>query len=311
MNLRRLDLNLLVVFDAIYAERNITQAGHKIGLSQPAVSNALSRFRHVIGDELFVRGPKALLPTRRARDIAGPIHAILTELSTVLDDAPFDPRTAQDVISIAMVDFFETLMLPRLMAFLDKNAPGIRLRLIPSFGRSIDYLDNGEVDIAIASFGHPPDRFGKQTLMVANYACVMRRSHSLATQTMSVKNFAQARHLLLSPKGDMRGFVDTELAKMGLARQVCLTVTGFLAASEVLLQTDTVMTAPEPVADKLALHPDLIKLPCPIVAPKDHMRLDAIWHKRHFGHAMGQWFLQTLAEIAQQITGPETPAKPA
>jgi DNA-binding transcriptional LysR family regulator len=302
MNLRRLDLNLLIVFDAVYAERSVTRAGERIGLSQPAVSNALTRLRAVVGDDLFTRGPKGLVPSRRARAMAGPVQTILADLRMVLDDAPFAPDQAQDIISIAMVDFFETLMLPPLMQFLTQNAPGIRLRLVPSSGRSYEMLQTGEVDLAIASYTSPPDSFGLQTLMHADYACVMRHNHPRSKGPMTVERFSALQHILLSPNGDMHGFVDDALSKLGLSRKVSLTITSFQSAVKILTETDMVMTAPIPVVDMLTKSSELCSLPCPVETPENYKRLDVIWHKQRFNHPLGNWFRDVLTQIAADVS---------
>lgn len=303
VNLRKLDLNLLVVFDAIYAERQITMAGHRVGLSQPAVSNALRRLRDVLEDELFTRGPDGLLPTARAQELAGPVHQILEELSQVLDQRPFDPATAQGVISIATVDLFEALLVPALAVALADRAPGVNLRLVPTAGRSYEMLDRGEVDLAVASFGALPKRFEKQICAVAEYACVMRAGHRLSQKRMTAEDYAGARHVLLNPKGDRRGWADDALEALGLERQVCLTVTNFMSARRILLESDAIMTAPQPMVDHMAKELDLVGCACPLVAPDTYKSLEVIWHKRLFSHLLGVWFTDLIAEVSEQVFG--------
>lgn len=308
VNLRKLDLNLLVVFDAIYAERQITMAGHRVGLSQPAVSNALRRLRDVLEDELFTRGPDGLLPTARAQELAGPVHQILEELSQVLDQRPFDPTTARGVISVATVDLFEALLVPALAVALADRAPGVNLRLVPTAGRSYEMLDRGEVDLAVASFGALPKRFRKQICAIAEYGCVMRAGHPLSQKELTVEDYAGARHVLLNPKGDRRGWADDGLEALGLERQVCLTVTNFMSARRILLETDAIMTAPQPMVDHMAKELDLVGCACPLVAPDAYKSLDVIWHKRLFSHPLGVWFTDLIAEVSEQVFGalPET-----
>lgn len=303
VNLRKLDLNLLVVFDAIYAERHITQAGHRVGLSQPAVSNALRRLRDVLEDELFTRGPDGLLPTARAQELAGPVHQILEELSQVLDQRPFDPATAQGVISIATVDLFEALIVPELAVALAERAPGLNLRLVPTSGQSYEMLDRGEVDLAVASFGALPKRFEKQICAVADYGCIMREGHPLAQKPMTAEGYAGARHVLLNPRGDMRGWADDALEARGMQRQVCLTVTNFMSARQTLLETDAIMTAPQPMVDHMAKEAGLVACDCPLVAPDAYRSLEVIWHKRLFSHPLGAWVVELIGDVSDHVFG--------
>lgn len=304
MNLRKIDLNLLVIFDAVYVEKHVTRAAQKIGLSQPAVSNALTRLKHLLEDELFVRAANGLQATPRAQELAGSIHKILAELEHILDKEDFDPQTAKRTISIACVDFFEAIMLPPLAKFLNQNAPGITLRILPTSGKSFEYLDRGDVDFAIASFSQPPERFGHHVLAKTSYSSILRKSHPAAPRgnaphELSLKDFAAARHILLSPRGETSGFVDAELAKLNLSRHVCLTITSFLSATPLLTDNDLIMTAPQTIIKKLVTNRELIEVPCPVMAPETFQALDLIWHRRLSDHPTNIWFTRVLQDIAQ------------
>ena len=132
MNLRSLDLNLLVVFDAIFKERNITKADTKIGLSQSSVSNALTRLRGHLNDELFLRGPRTMLPTQRAFELAESIHTTLVALEKSLDPKEFDPKNEARIFTIAAVDYFSVVIAPKLARYLEKKAPSIDIRILPA-----------------------------------------------------------------------------------------------------------------------------------------------------------------------------------
>jgi len=206
MNLRSIDLNLLVVFDAIYSERNVTRASEKICLSQSATSNALTRLRLQLKDDLFLRSPSGLRPTPRSHELAPRIHAILADLQDVLEPQAFDPATATRDVSIAVVDFFSIVIAPILMGILTREAPGIRLRIVPTVGRSMVALDQAEVDFAAASFGNIPERMGHAQLIQDNYSCLVRKGHPLIKKKCTLRQYARASHLLVSPRGDARGF---------------------------------------------------------------------------------------------------------
>jgi DNA-binding transcriptional LysR family regulator len=298
MNLRALDLNLLVVFDAVFLEKNITRAGLRVGLSQPAVSNALTRLRGHMKDELFLRGPEGLRPTPRALELAPAIRAILSELERVLDPQAFDPATAMRSFTVAAVDYFSVVIAPALLGILTREAPGIRLQIMPSVGRTFEALDHGEIDFGAASFGDAPDRFGYHRLIEDSYSCVVRRGHPLAGE-LDLRRYAQAAHLLVSPRGDARGFADDELAKAGLTRHVALVINHFAAAPSIVAQSDLVLTAPTLILKRL-LTDRLVLLPSPVAAPMAFRHLDLIWHDRLVRHPAHLWFRDAIIRAGSE-----------
>jgi DNA-binding transcriptional LysR family regulator len=297
MNLRSLDLNLLVVFDAIFTEKNITRAGTRIGLSQPAVSNALTRLRGHLKDELFLRGPDGLRPTPRAVELAGPIHAMLVDLERVLDPQAFDPAVALRTFTVAAVDYFTVVVAPRLAAHLARHAPGVDIRIVPTAGQAMELLDRGEIDLAAAAFGDVPERFGHLTIVEDEYACMVAANHPMAEKPPTLRAYAAARHVLVSPRGDLNGFVDDELAKRGLTRHVVMAINHFAAAPNLVARTDLVVTAPRKVLEAYASERTVI-FPAPVEAPRAFRRLDMLWHERLARHPAHQWFRSTIREIA-------------
>lgn len=297
MNLRSLDLNLLVVFDAVFAEKNITRAGLRIGLSQPAVSNALTRLRGVLKDELFLRGSDGLRPTPRAIELAGPIRSMLTDLQNVLDSPAFDPRTATHVFTIAAVDYFTVVVAPLLATHLAEHAPGIDLRITPTAGRALELLDRGEIDIAAASFADPPERFGRATLVEDTYVCLVAAGHPLTQGKLTLARYAAARHILVTPRGDTRGFVDDKLAEKGLSRRIAMTVNHFSAAPGIVEGSDLVLTAPTKFIERF-LTKRTVMFPAPVEAPNIFRRLDMIWRERMGRHPAHAWFRETLRQVA-------------
>lgn len=294
MNLRRLDLNLLVVFDALMTDRNVTRAGERIGLSQPAMSNALSRLRAFFADELFVRGPDGMRPTPRAVELAPGIHAALGTIDAALDPARFDPAAAARTFRVETNDYVVATYLPRLMALLAAEAPGIDIRVTPQTGQTFERLDAQEIDFGISAYGELPERFGQAPLGEDVYVVLMRREHPLAKQNLTLGRFAGALHLLVSPRGDPRGFVDTALAEKGLTRRIALTVNQFSAAPPVVAATDLVVTIPKRVADAFGPAFDLVQKPSPVPGPKAFSSVCVIWHKRLGEHPAHVWFRAAL-----------------
>jgi DNA-binding transcriptional LysR family regulator len=303
INLRRLDLNLLVVFDAVMLERSVTRAGRRVFLSQSAVSSALGRLREQLGDELFLRGPGKLRPTPRALELEEPIRAVLAELEHRLSPARFDPATESRTFTIATNDYFTAVVAPPLARRLSRAAPGIDLRVVPTGGRAYEMLDQREADLVCTSVTQAPPRFGSRVLVEDDYVCVVRRDHPFARKTPTLAQFARARHLLVSPRGDGRGWVDDALAESGLARRVAMTVNHFAAAPQVVAETDYVLTVMRLVAERFAPRRQLASFACPLSAPMALRRMSMVWHERLAQHPAHHWLREMLAEVGAGLGG--------
>jgi DNA-binding transcriptional LysR family regulator len=300
MNLRSIDLNLLLVFDAVFQEKNITKAGKKIGLTQSSVSNALTRLRGHLNDELFVRGTDGMRPTQRANELADPIRHILFSLQNILEPQRFDPATESRVFKIAAVDYFSVIVAPRLANFLTKNAPGIDVRIISSAVGAAELLDNGEVDFAVVPLQNFPDRFGSQLLISDTWVCMARKDHAFAGRVPNVEQFAAAQHLVLSSSGDSHSFVDDELAKLGHSRRVAMTVNSSAVITAIVEESDLVVTAPRRIIQRYA-NADNFLFECPVPVPTKSIHLDLAWHKRLSIHPSQKWFRETLLKIAATL----------
>ncbi|MFY0680058.1 MAG: LysR family transcriptional regulator [Thalassovita sp.] len=302
-HLRNIDLNLLVVFDMLYRERHVTRSASKLGMSQPAVSNALQRLRQTLQDDLLIKTPTGMQATDRAIELAGPIRSIVTELEGLFAHRHFDPATAEDEVNLATVDYFNVALLPGLTQILNSQAPNMTLRVVPTNGRSYELLDLGEADLTFASFDDPPARFDKCTLRSEGYACILRRDHPSLTQGLTAQHYAELRHILHSPSGDVRGATDAALADQGLRRHIALTVSSFLHAETILSTTDMIMTAPVSVTNRLAQNPALCVVPCPVEVKHSAQRLDMLWHRQFGNRPVIDWLrtkIQSLVDPAPQ-----------
>ena len=300
MNLRSLDLNLLVVFDAVFKERNITKAGVKIGLSQSSVSNALTRLRGHLNDELFLRGSGSMKPTPRAMELADPIRATLASLERILDSKKFDPNLENRVFTIAAVDYFSVIIAPKLAQYLGQNAPGIGVNILSASLDTHAMLDAAEVDFACVPYVDLPDRFDSTLLLEDTYACVIRAEHPLAGTDLTIEQYAAAQHLHVNSKGESHGFVDDALAKKGLSRHIAMTVNGFLVAPAIISQSDLILTAPRKFIKNYAGPTDYV-FPCPVEAPLAMRQLNLTWHKRLAVHPSHLWFRETVKLISQTL----------
>ena len=299
MDIASFDLNLLKAFDALYAERHVTRAGLRIGLSQSAMSGALTRLRELFEDELFVRTPSGMQPTPRAHDLAGPVSDALRLVRGVLQSDGFDPATADHAFTIAMTDYAAFVLLSPLLAPLSVKAPGIDVRVRGMFGRSeaVELLDSGEANLAIGFPVEASARILMRPLLEEGFACVARRGHPAFADGASLEAFAAAPHLLVSPGGHRTGLVDRKLAALGLERRVVLSLPQFLVAPFVIAETDLVATFASRVARRfaaigvgIAVHEPPIELPC--------WPLATMWHRRADAHAATVWLRNIIAEIA-------------
>lgn len=241
MNYNQLDLNLLNVFDAVMTELNVTRAADRLRMTQPAVSNALKRLRHLLDDELFIKAPGGVRPTPKALEIWSPIRDALTQIRQTLEPATFDPATVTATLTIAMSDFTANLILPKLIAVLEESAPNIDVRTMLT--TNIDapmLLERAEIDVAVGVFPSPGVRLRSHTLLTSPFVCVMRRNHPLAKKKLTLERYVQAKHLLVTLTGESTGLIDPLLQERGLKRRIAATVNQFAVAPQLVINSDLI-----------------------------------------------------------------------
>ncbi|WP_017300274.1 LysR family transcriptional regulator [Nodosilinea nodulosa] len=301
INLAGLDLNLLVVFDALIAAGSVTRAGERLGLSQPATSNALARLRRLTGDDLFVRTAAGLRPTPRALALAQQLSPVLRQIQgALLEDVTFDPATSDRVFAIGMSDYVEFTLLPRLMQRLQSVAPGVSLQIRSGDRQALfALLDEGAIDIACGLFPEAVPWHQEQPLFQETYLCAARPGHPSLGDALSLDNYLALPHLLVSVKEDRVGRVDNLLAKQGLKRQVALSVPHFLAAPFVLAQTDLIATLARRVALGFAQTQPLKLLPLPFEL--EGFSIAMRWHRSSQSSPPAQWLRSLIGEVAQTL----------
>ena len=301
-SLGAVDLNLLVVLDAILAEGSVTRAARRVGLTQPAMSQALARLRKLFDDPLFVRTPRGMVATARAADLASPVRRALAEIDRALASrSTFDPRTAKRAFTLAALDYAELVILPPLLHRLARGAPGIDLRVRAL--RQVDIeeeLETGTVDLGIAVLapGDEPALYG-QKLFGERFVCVARADYPKLGATLSLAEYAALDHALIAPRGRPGSVVDAELAKHGLARRVALVVPHFAVAPLVVARSDLVLTVPHHVARTFV---DL--LPLRIVPPPlDLPGFDVVqlWHERQQQDPAHVWLRGIVLDVCRSL----------
>ena len=256
INLARIDLNLLALFEVIFGERHLGRAAARLNLTPSAVSHGLSRLRRLLNDPLFLRVPKGVVPTARAVTLAEPIADVLARARNVLAAAePFDPARSKRRFVIGAPDGLSPVFLSPLLTRLQRSAPGIdiglRQLLPPSGGQSVERawlpalaeLERGAMDIAVAPIDRAPPRFVTRVLYEEDFVVVTRKRHPFALRP-TLQRFCDARHLVVSMTADPRGFLDEELARQGASRRVALTVPDFGAGLAIVADTDLIAAMP-------------------------------------------------------------------
>jgi DNA-binding transcriptional LysR family regulator len=287
------DLNLLVVFDAVEQEKNLTRAGLRLGMSQPAVSHALARLRHQLKDELFVRTPTGMRPTPRAERMIGPVRAALQELQVTLEADEFDASQASNSFTIAVNNYAARAVVPTLARRVAQLAPSVVLEIRP-IGRLhvLDELDAGGVQLALTALTDGGDRFKCVGLLDDEYVVILSRDHPAAAESeLTVERFAALPHIALTSSGDDTNFIDDVLAERGLVRFIPAKVP-LHSLVPVLINAGALAVIPRRAAADLITVTPLIMRPLPFPSPR--VGLSMIWHRRLDNHAAHRWLRGTL-----------------
>ena len=298
MDIRAVDLNLLKAFDALMNERAVTRAASRIGLSQPAMSHALSRLRGVFADDLFVRTATSMEPTARAREIAPLVTAAIEHIEAALNLAVgFDPAKSTAIFTAGMAEYAEVALVGRLAASFAREAPRATLRLSPLTGpEAAEQLDRGAIDVAVAHTRNLPSHIESQVLLRDPFVVVMRRGHPAAARPLSLEAYAAQDHVLVSPRGATSGALDRILVDFGLKRRLALLVATYLAVPAALAASDLVATVPQGTARQIAAIADIEIMPLPI---DFSATVSLAWHRRTASDPAQSWFRSLLLAAAE------------
>jgi DNA-binding transcriptional LysR family regulator len=275
VNLRGLDLNLLVLLDHLIAHRNVTQAAAAANLSQPAMSRALGRLRALLNDPVLARGSAGLVPTPRALAIQPALRRALAEIQGIVSPLLFDPATWRGQVTLAATDHQTIMLLPSLMARLSREAPGLDLKVVPFLAAIVDDLRDGRVDLA---FGIAEEDFGpglrQEALYRDSFVTLLRQGHP-AAEDWTLERFASLDHVLVTVLGGGRGVLDEDLARLGRERRIALRLPHFYAAIEVVARSDLVVTLPRSMALRFRQAFRLVVLDPPLNRPP--FTITVIW----------------------------------
>ena len=301
MNWRAFDLNLLIVFDAVFQERSVTRAGRRLGMSQPALSHALNRLRDLLGDQLFVRAPGGMIPTRRAEQLAQPLRLALAEMEHALEPETFIPSEADRRFAVAINNYVALVVAPPLVTAVAVAAPSVQLDLQPSGTVDVlDRLERGEFELAIGTFASVGERFRRAALLEDRFVAVMRQGHRAARGTLSTKAFGDLAHVEISSSGDDTGFIDRSLVSRGTKRRVAVRVP-YLSAGEVLAESTMVATLSRRVADTLvrSARSRLQVRELPLTSPT--VEISMVWHRKLDGSPAHRWLRDLIVAVCRKL----------
>jgi DNA-binding transcriptional LysR family regulator len=303
MNLNRLDLNLLVAFDALMTELNVSKAAEKLFIGQSAMSHSLNRLRQTFDDPILVRTTGGMKPTARAQELIEPIRKALLEIEvTVTTKQAFEPKTAQQRFVIAASDYNELILLPSLIKRVRELAPRVDIHVRqPSEYLPEEDLENGNINVVLGFDVslETPSRIRQQGLFHDVLVTLVRESHPIINNSLSLEQYIDLEHVLISPSGDDHGIADHWLDQNNLSRNVVLLVPHFLSAPLIIAQTDLALTLPYRVAERFEQMAPLKLLQTPIPFPSYQMSM--IWHPLYDKDPAQQWLRAQIQMVGQQI----------
>ena len=303
MHIRRIDLNLFVVFDAIYTEGGITRASEKLNLTQPAISHALARLRERFGDPLFEREGRAMVPTPMARNLVGPVRRSLRELEILLGDIDrFDPASTERRFTLGVRDVLEATLLPPLMQAVAARAPRVEVAAVRPDRRQLEAeLAAGTLDVAIDILLPLSDAIARQPLELDRLVVLARADHPQIKRTLDLETYLRLDHVLVSSRRSGLGIEDMELSRLGRNRRVRLRCQHYFAACRVVAQTDLLLTMPERYARIANQQFGNRILPLPLDIPG----LDAYlyWHTNVENEPANRWLRDRILETIRGAAG--------
>lgn len=295
MNIENFDLNLLRVFDAMFAERNVTRAARRVFLSQPAVSHALARLRKEIGDPLFVRAGNEMIATKKALALAPGIRSVLDQLGELLGDTAFDPKTSVAVFRLGISDLSEYILAPLLIRLMRKEAPHLRFH-INSFNDA-DYeaqLASGALDVVVSVFKSGGPGMHSRSTGTEKLVGLVRSGHPFVGKRPSALQFKRARLLAVARSDRLEGQLQRSLHEAGIAGQVAYSTPHLFAVPRILEDSDLVLIQSGGVARALcAEHPlSVVRIPLrlPPIEPQ------VTWHERTHRDPAQRWMRERILE---------------
>ena len=297
VDLRRIDLNLLVTLDALLEERNVTRAAARLGMSQPAASRALGRLRDMFSDALLVDGPGGYLLSARATELRPALRQILAGVGALLETRPFDPPSAAGSLRLLMTDLHAAVLAPHLLSRLAEEAPVMNLDILPPGPAIAAMLENETVDAAVGVIEEAPSGILRRKLFEDRFVTIMRKGHPASGKKLTLDTYLALDHMTINVTGTGPAPVDELLWAMGRRRRVRTRVPNFFAALEIAAGSDLVMTLPESLARTAAGAARFVMLPPPLdLGP---IAVSLLWHARDQDAPRHIWLRSLIVAAAE------------
>lgn len=286
---------LLMLFDVLYRTRSVTRAAEQLGQSQPTVSLWLGKLREQLRDPLFVRTPTGMAPTPQGEALITPCREVLESLRRLVSwESEFDPTTAQRRFRLCVTDASHITLLPRILEWLRKQAPGIRLDAARIDGNTERALETGEADLAIGFVPWLGGGIYQQLLFEQDWVCLASREHPRVQEVLGLDAYAGEGHVLVSA-GTGQKLLESGLLRAGIDRRIMLELPGFLGLGAIVGTTDLLATLPRHIGETLAAHHGLRVHACPVSVEGFAVRQH--WHARYHQDSGNRWLRRVMLEL--------------
>jgi DNA-binding transcriptional LysR family regulator len=304
IDIRRLDMTLLLVFAELMRHRKLTAVAERLGLTQSTISHSLRRLRGIFDDELFLRHAGGVEPTARAQELEPVVRDILELARKALDRSEaFEPARASGVVRIAMPDHHCALLTRPLIDLFAREAPGLQISVRPLVRQqALDALAGNEIDLALGHFLKCQEGLSARLLFEDDHVVIARRDHPVVKRKLDLKTFVRVDHMLVTLGGGLEGIVDRALSRQGLTRRLAAGVPYFMPALAIVSRTDVIATIPRRHAEAFAADFGLRIFAPPLELPS--YRVAVVWHARNAKSGLIQWVVEALAAM----TGPQRAA---
>lgn len=305
MDIRKLDLNLLVLLDALMSESSVTRAAQRVHLSQPAMSAALNRLREIFDDPLLVRVAGGMEPTRKAREVIVPVREALTTIQrAVTPTVAYDPRFAERTFAVAASEYASFVIMPDLAQELERLAPRINLAIVRlNLADPLEPLRSGAVDAVIAAYAGEGSYIHRSVLFTERYVCIAKKHHPRIFGHLTLRQFIQCSHVVIRQQtGGVAGIVDALFHKLGKPRKNPISLPDLLALPHIITQTEHIATVAERVATSLIKQFPLQLLPHPV--RKDQFPVSQFWHERMHSDPIHCWLRELIQEVCRGLDSP-------
>lgn len=299
MNLRAVDLNLLVVLEALLVHKHVSKAAETLNMSQPAVSRALKRLRETLDDPVLVRSGSGYDLSARATELQAQLKVLLQDVTAIMQPQKFIPEITDGTIRLSGLDLELIVLMPEMIRQLRYKAPRLTIEVVSQLPDHFGLLAKGEVHFTFTGLSPTinQDQFRRMPIAKTGHVCVMDKRHYLATKPLTLEDYANASHGLVSITGKGPGMMDLELDKLGLKRKVMLRLASFMSVTEYCRGSDLIFTIPEAMAKHLAKDDDLVICPLPDVFKLEPVVLYLYWHERFHQDPMCRWVREQFCDL--------------